>query len=266
MKLKIKTAAHSFVIIFIIFIMMPQILAAGSGGGGSVKTPTCTEDTWSCTSWSKCQKDGTQSRTCTLVSDCSDAVTPKPDEIASCAYVSEILSSLKCYNLATMKERIGCRLSLADEELSKELKISYLPEECRALKNDAYKEDCIMLYSKSQPCWKLPIGPQRMSCLKHTLEIKNIKEEKLSCTNPSCFAGLRKKVYTLIKFRFYDLEERAEGLYEKGLISNEQEVEIITKLEEKKIEFNQANSKEQRKQIILEVKKVWRDFVLELSE
>ena len=245
---------------------MPLAFAAGSGGGGSVKNaPTCTEDIWSCTEWEKCQKDGAQTRKCYLVDDCPNVNTPKPAETGSCAYVSETLYSLKCHNLGTMKERVECRLRLTDADLKKELQIAYLPEECRALNNDAEKEDCVLLYSKSQQCWGLPIGNLRNNCLKKILDIKDIKEEKQSCKNPACFASLKKKSYALIKFGFYDLEERAENLYEKGLISKEKAAEIITELEQDKVAFNQAASKEQRKQVILETKKSWNEFVLSLK-
>ena len=65
------------------------VFAKGGGGGGTVETPppaepTCSEDTWSCTSFSACGLNGTQTRTCTLTNDCSSANTPKPSETQSC--------------------------------------------------------------------------------------------------------------------------------------------------------------------------------------
>lgn len=247
-------------VILSIFII-PLAFAAGSGGGGSVKnTPSCTEDTWSCTEWEKCQKSGLQTRKCYLVDDCPNVNTPKPAEAGSCAYVSDMLASLKCHNLATMKERVGCRLGLADADLKKDLQIAYLPEECRALSSDAEKEDCVLLYSKSQQCWSLPIGSSRNNCLIKILDIGDTGKEKQSCKDAACVATLKKKSYALIKFAFYDLEERAEGLYKKGFISKEKAAEIIAKLEEQKIAFNKAASKEQKKQVILETKNLWKEF------
>ena len=257
-----KNNVPIFFAIILIFLI-PSAFAAGSGGGGSVKSaPACTEATWSCAGWEKCQKDGIQTRTCYLVDDCHNVNTPRPAETGSCAYVSEMLASLKCHNLATLKERVECRLGLSDADLKKELQIAYLPEECRALGNDAEKEDCILLYSKSQQCWSLPVGKERSSCLRKILDIVNTKEEKQSCKNPACFAAVKKKAYALIKFSFYDLEERAEELYGKNLVSKEKAIEIIAELEGKKTDFNQAASKEQRRQIILDAKKLWNEFVL----
>ena len=248
-------------VIFSIFLV-PLAFAAGSGGGGSVKnSPSCTEDTWSCTEWEKCQKGGMQTRTCYLVDDCPNVDTPKPVETGSCAYVSEILASLKCHNLATIKERVGCRLGLSDADLKKELQIAYLPEECRALSSDADKEDCVLLYSKSQQCWILPIGNSRNNCLRKIIDIGDTGKERQSCKDAACVAALKKKSYVLIKFAFYDLEERAEYIYKKGLVSREKAAELIAKLEEQKISFNNAASKEQKKQAILETKKLWNEFV-----
>ncbi len=64
----------------------------------------------------------------------------------------------------------------------------------------------------------------------------------------------------MIKFRFYDLEERAEEMEELG-VSEELISEFVTNLEMKKQEFNNAKTKEERKQIILDVRKLWQDFI-----
>ncbi len=253
------------IVLGILALLIPIALSAGSGGGGSSKT-SCPNDVWKCTMWSECQKDETQARTCTLDYDCSGVDTPKPAETESCAYVSNIVSSLKCHNLGAIKERVACRLSLSDADLNNELEIAYLPEECRAMGKDKDREECVLLYSASQKCWKQQIGSKRTECLNQLLEIKDFRKEKESCSNPSCFAQLKKKAYALIKFNFYDLEERAEKLYEEGKISKEKAADIISKLEEKKIEFNKAAGKQERKNIINEAKKLWNDFTQELRK
>lgn len=246
-------------------LSIPIALSAGSGGGGSSKV-SCPNDVWKCTMWSECQKDETQSRACTLDYDCPGVDTPKPEESNTCAYTSKLIASLKCHNLATIKERVECRLGLSGADLNHELEISYLPEECRAMGRDKDKEECVLLYSSSQKCWKQPIGPKRAECLNQVLEIKDLKKEKESCASPSCFGQLKRKAYSLIKFSFYDLEERAEKLYEEGRINREQAADIISKLEEKKIEFNKAAGKQGRKEIINETKKLWNDFMQQLRE
>ncbi len=252
------------VFVLMVLLLLPITFSAGSGGGGSTSSSStvnqCPQDTWVCTSWSACQKDGTQARTCKLAENCNRG-TPKPVETASCTYVSELVASLKCMNLQTLKQRVDCRLGLNDSDLRTELQIAYLPEECRALYDPDEKDACIKLYSDSQPCWKLPQGEQRRDCLRHILNILDIEKHKQYCgQGAACLIDLRRKVYALIKFSFYDLEERTEDLYKDGKITRQQAVEIISQLEVEKMNFNQATSKQQRQQIIKGTKDIWRDF------
>ncbi len=242
---------------------MPLGFAAGGGGGGtSRKKPTCTGDIWTCTEFSECSPDGIQSRKCTLTVDCASVNTPRPSEKESCVYVSHVLSSLKCANLESVRDRVHCRLGLEEAELQKELEIRYLPEECRSILSTKERENCVLLYARSQKCWHLPIGEERINCLRNILDIKNINKQKEACKNSAtCLSSLRKNVYSLIKFRLYDLEERAEELIEKNITTREQAAVIIIALEEKKLEFNKATTKEQRKQIIQDVKVLWKGFI-----
>ncbi len=255
--------------ILVIFIV-PIVLAAGGGGGGGGGSggggiATCTSDTWSCSSWSDCSVDNTQTRTCTLTNDCAGIETQKPVEVASCTYVSNLISSLKCSNLASLNERVACRLDLSENDLKKELEIAYLPEECRNINDNKKKDECILLYGSSQKCWILPIGDAREGCLKNILNIKDIQTQKQDCNNnQECLGNLKNNVYALIKFRFYDLEERAEELYEKDIIDKNKAADIIAKLEEEKVKFNEAKNKDERKQIILDTKKLWGDFITNL--
>ncbi|MBI2145738.1 hypothetical protein HYU22_00160 [Candidatus Woesearchaeota archaeon] len=100
-----------------------------------------------------------------------------------------------------------------------------------------------------------------MMCLKSLLHVSNIAEQKQACgQRESCRDDLKEKVYALIKFRFYDLEERVEELYEDGTITKSQATEMIATLEEQKIKFNAATSKQQRRDIILETKSSWQEF------
>jgi len=255
------------IVLLILVILIPISSAAGSGGGGSSKKPTCTEDLWTCTDFGECSSDGMQSRKCTHTVDCASADTTKPSEKESCVYVSQVLSSLKCGNLKTMRDRVHCRLGLEESELQKELEIRYLPEECRSIPSINERENCVLLYARSQKCWHLSIGEERMNCLRDVLDLKNIKDQKDACKNNSaCLSSLRKNVYSLIKFRLYDLEERAEELIEKGIITTEQAADIISALEEKKLEFNKATTKEQRKQVIQDVKLLWREFIAQIKK
>jgi len=55
---------------------------SGGGGGSSI---TCTPD-WQCTKWSRCSKEGTQTRRCTDKNNCR-TTTGKPIEIQLCNYI-----------------------------------------------------------------------------------------------------------------------------------------------------------------------------------
>ena len=170
---------------------------------------------------------------------------------------------VKCGNLNTIKERVKCRLELKDYELSQEQGLNYLPEECRKL---TFRKECISRYEQSQKCWKFPVGDERINCVKDNLNLGNIKNEiaicniKTSKDKTECRELIEEKVYDLIKFRFYDLEERAEGLIDKG-VNTELVADFVSEIELKKIEFNDAKTKEEKKEIILEVRKIWIDFI-----
>ena len=81
-----------------------------------------------------------------------------------------------------------------------------------------------------------------------------------------CIREVKNKNYDLIKWRFYDLEERAEDFMTRGLADKEPVVDFIVKTEENKVKFNEADSKEKRKNIILDVRKDWKSFVNKIRE
>ncbi|MBI5391242.1 hypothetical protein HZB02_07165 [Candidatus Woesearchaeota archaeon] len=249
----------------VLILTLPFALAAGGGGGGSTRDQsTCTEDTWTCGAWSACSKANVQTRSCTMTVDCSTTATPKPVETASCTYVSRLLSKLKCHDLPTLKDRVSCRLGLSNANLAAELQIAYLPEECRALTSVSEQEQCVSLYSRSQPCWKKE-GSERKQCLRKLIGIASIPDEKKACgKDPACISVLRKRAYGLIKFSIYDLEERAEGWYVTGIITQDKAATIIAALEEHKVAFNQAASPDERRQVLLDVKAYWKSVIAEV--
>ena len=178
---------------------------------------------------------------------------------------------LKCGNLATLKERVSCRIGLEGEGQEKELKLYYLPEECRAL-SGSEKGICIARYKSVQTCWKFPIGNERVSCVKRSMNLGTIQEEKVACSKltgediSACIREIKNKVYNLIKWRFYDLEERAEDFMHRGLADNETVAAFIEKTERNKAKFNEAKTNGERKDIILAVKNDWKDFVNKVRE
>ncbi|MBI2208675.1 hypothetical protein HYU50_04220 [Candidatus Woesearchaeota archaeon] len=178
---------------------------------------------------------------------------------------------LECSNLTTLKERVACRIGMEKEEQEKELKLYYLPEECRALAGNE-KGICIARYKSVQTCWKFPIGDERVSCVKRFMNLGTIQEEKEVCNKLTgeeksvCVREIKNKVYNLIKWRFYDLEERAEDFMHRGLADKETVAAFIEKTELNKAKFNEAKTKEERKDVILAVKNDWKDFVGKVKE
>ncbi|MEK6869548.1 MAG: hypothetical protein AABX74_04920 [Nanoarchaeota archaeon] len=183
----------------------------------------------------------------------------------------EQIGEIKCANLKTIKERVSCRLDLEKEEQEEELQLYYLPEECAAL-SGASRGICIARYKSVQTCWKFPVGAERVSCAKRAIRLGTIQEEKEKCDalkgeNKSvCVREIKNKNYDLIKWHFYELEDRAEDFMMRGLADKESVVDFIVKTEENKVKFNEADSKEERKNIILDVRNNWKELVKKIIE
>ena len=183
----------------------------------------------------------------------------------------EEIDEIKCTDLKTIKERVSCRIDLEKEEQEEELQLYYLPEECSAL-SGASRGICIARYKSVQTCWKFPVGAERVSCVKRAIRLETIQEEKEKCNaltgeNKSvCVREIKNKNYDLIKWRFYDLEERSEDFMMRGLADKESVIDFIVKTEGNKIKFNEAGSKEERKNIILDVRDDWKELVKKIME
>lgn len=180
-----------------------------------------------------------------------------------------------------------CRLGLDEETLERELAIQYLPEECRAMRGtsalaqEVARRGCIERYRNLRPCWAKPIGPERLACVRGVLGISDFRAERQRCEaiplprgitldfqpgpRVQCLADLRAKTYPYITFRFYDLEERAEGLRELGA-PLDLVVKFVVAAEQAKQDFNVAHSKAERIAIIRLVQAEWRAFVATLPE
>lgn len=176
-------------------------------------------------------------------------------------------TGLKCGNLENIDYRVKCRLGLEGEDRYREAKLQFLPEECRAQDGEK-RSRCIRVYKLTQQCWENKDDKLRISCVKRNMGLeKPVKEEIASCRELEgderiqCVSDLRESVYDSIKFRFYNLEEKAERLLENGKIDEDTVAKLISDLETKKIEFNEAKSIMEKKEIINEVKEIWKDFV-----
>lgn len=227
----------------------------------SSATPECKEDQWTCTDWSKtCDINGNQSRACRLTFDCPAANTPPPLQQQRCDH-------LQCGNKSELRERVFCRLNLAPAGIARELELQYLPEECRVLGSAKDKESCEERYKSYQPCWGLPAGEGRFECARNVLKLgPAISDELKTCQGKtgaarvSCVNEAKDKVFSMIKFRFYDLEQRAEKLGERGADLTAV-ADLETLIELKKRDFDRARSFAERKQMILDVRQAWQAFI-----
>ena len=134
------------------------------------------------------------------------------------------------------------------------------------------RQECINYYKSYQPCWQLPAGKERFSCARNVLKlgpvISDLVKEcrgKTGQDQVQCKRELKDKAFDLIKFRFYDLEQRAEALGERGA-DLEVVADFVATIEQKKQEFNAATTKQERRQIILDVRQAWNDFIKKVKD
>ena len=193
--------------------------------------------------------------------DAQQPAQPKAGEVTP-----EEAARYKCSSIQTMQDRIRCRLSLAEEN-----EYDYLPEECRALINQS-REKCVANYKKSQGCWASLKDTERFSCAKKAFGLDGtVASQKGACdaltgTNRSnCILNLTGKVDAIVKFRIYNLEEKAQRLMEKGA-NGELVANFVILLEQKKQEYNSANTTEQKKTVVREVQHSWQAFITKAKQ
>ncbi len=175
---------------------------------------------------------------------------------------------LLCGDKLTRRERVQCRLNLKKEEFEYEYSLRFLPEECIPLAENK-KQRCIQIYKDVQQCWEFKNDQARVSCVKTQLKFKGVSEEIRECTplkeeeKRNCIESVKENVFTIIKFKMYNLEEKAEELLSEGKAQEDAVTSFIAEVEGKKIEFNQAQSIYGKRQIISAVNKLWKEFLNE---
>ena len=169
---------------------------------------------------------------------------------------------LKCGGMLSLSDRVRCRLALREEQRAEY--DNFFPEEC---KSRADQDHCIQVYTAVQQCWNFPNGPSRINCVRRQLKLGDIPSEKANCNaldvgkRENCNQQLRDKVYALVKFRLYNLEEEGEKLMEEGKVQKEDLVAFVVKMETSKQKFNEAQTLEQRKAILMQAQQDWKIFV-----
>ena len=169
---------------------------------------------------------------------------------------------LKCGGLFDLSDRVKCRIRLREEK--RDEYENFFPEECHSWED---KDACVKLYQSVQPCWKLE-KEQRILCLREKVGLqKGVSEEKKACQSLAptqrgkCVSTLQKNANALIKLRLYNLEEVAEELEEKGKITEEQLTDFVVKMEQSKLAYNTAKTKEEKKQVIVQARQYWIELV-----
>ena len=176
-------------------------------------------------------------------------------------------NALKCGGLMDIKDRIVCRLNLRKDQQDEYE--NFFPEECR---ERADQEQCLAEYQVVQECWDFPNGESRINCVKRVMNLGDILTEKANCNaldsgkRDNCNANLTQKVHGLVKFRLYNLEEMAEEFLEQGKLDEPDVVEFIAIIEQKKLDFNNASSNDERKQILLDAREEWKRLLEKVRE
>lgn len=164
----------------------------------------------------------------------------------------------RCAQLATLAERVRCRLQLSVEDLKLDM-----PEECREITSELLQQSCIAKYESFQLCWAKPVGDERVICGQQLLGLTRTTDELVrQCRGQRvCQLAVQEKVYDLIKFQFSDLEERAAELLADGVVGLNSTVTTVAAIEEQRAAFNEASSNRERQQIIFAVRRIWQEFV-----
>jgi hypothetical protein len=181
---------------------------------------------------------------------------------------------LECGSEATAQARARCRLRAREEafeagigqqvQAEVQTELQHMPEECRAL-NGTVHAACIARYRVMYNCMAHENDVAREACMKSELQLNRVVEQKQTCLSnqttdkQECLQQLHQNVYQLIKFRFQNLLEKAERLSEKGA-SEELVVEFMAAIEQKTVEFDEAQTMDERKAIVQEVAQLWREF------
>ena len=159
---------------------------------------------------------------------------------------------LKCGGLLDIYDRVTCRINLESEKEEYE---NFFPEEC---KNHKDPDKCLNIYRSVSECWDILTSSGRISCLKENIDLK---DERGSCNSLECKRDLNDKLITMIKLRFYNLEEQAEILEENGILDKDDLINFVVEIEQKKLKFNYAETKEEMKSVIKEVRILWKDLM-----
>lgn len=173
-----------------------------------------------------------------------------------------------CNTVATVKDRAICR------RYSQNTRAEFIPEECRTVEGETQRALCIQKYRKLERCRNLRASTgEKNRCAMGELGLattSNVAEQYSECKNAQrkdeCRATLKDKVYSMVKFRIYALEEKAEMFVDKGIVTDERAAAFIAYLEDAKKRFNAASDIAGKIAVLREVKTSWGKFVSEARQ
>lgn len=249
-----------FAFIVVLSLLFTSSVFAKSGSGGQPATPAPTPEV-----------------TAPAPEATAPAVTEKKEEtkaevkkpVSMTEQAKKALKGKKhCGELATVEERINCRLNVGPEVIQTELDTAYFPEGCRALGED-WQAKCKDRYKSIGSCWdktkpKEYSGKDVIACLKKKLVLDPaLKPVAAVCKkdDTECREAYKKKIWNLIVARLYDAEQRAELLMQEGKITKEQTIDFIIKISKAKLDFYNAKNKGERVAVIQRIVNEWKELL-----
>src|SRR3989344_1444178 len=173
------------------------------------------------------------------------------------AFETNVEKKEECGGFNSMRERITCRLQLPETSGP----LPYTPEECRAAFGDE-KQNCIKRYDLVQPCWDYNLDSERVGCARKLLNAENITGQLSFCKTNDCRNYIAEKIFTIAKFKMYNLEEKAERWLGKN---RSRIIDFNIFIESKKLDFNKAKNISEKKFILREVQAEWQNLLKDLQ-
>jgi len=169
------------------------------------------------------------------------------------------IKSFKCGADLTLKERIKCKANLKSED---EKSSNFFPEHC---KNSDNLEKCLYVQKLTSECKILKEHDKRISCFKERIGIGNrekIAEERIKCKeDKQCGQALNEGLKNMVLLRLDNLVKQAETLQKRGHLGEDELFKFTELVELKKLEFSEATTKQEMRDIISEVKTTWKELV-----
>lgn len=180
----------------------------------------------------------------------------------ACTGEKQEQKQFRCADLLSMFDRVKCRLSLTPAEQESELELLYLPEQCFPL-TGAEQAKCVQSYQELRQCQIFDNSDERVNCARQTIGLKGRFDEhcKNATDKNDCKEAFKEKTYQLIIFRFYELEEKAEEWLAEGKIDLQTAADFITLIEAAKIKFSEVQSYEEKRNVILGVRDIWKELI-----